>query len=193
MDISTDPTKRNPQQAPESKRFPGMVKWYDAGRGMGIIDSPETRQWTHGEVVVQASKLKGVVPMMGDKCTFLLARGKTQSGWKAVEMEWQTGESAADRERKVELACANIQRGRILSFDEAKGFGFIRCDDIMPIFQKDIFFMKTQLTGQYSNYSEGMEVYFRMHILPGKGPQATCVSWKSEDVEQEKGKGKGKG
>eukprot|EP00746_Dinoflagellata_sp_MGD_P072903 gnl/MRDRNA2_/MRDRNA2_29579_c0_seq1.p1 gnl/MRDRNA2_/MRDRNA2_29579_c0~~gnl/MRDRNA2_/MRDRNA2_29579_c0_seq1.p1 ORF type:complete len:326 (+),score=52.59 gnl/MRDRNA2_/MRDRNA2_29579_c0_seq1:91-1068(+) len=178
----------SPQQIPGHDRgaiqgggiYRGSVRWYNPEKEMGIIDSTETRSFAAGEVVVLASNLKGVVPCSGDVCTFQVA--KTRCGYKAIELTWLQGEGAADRDRRAENACASIQAGKIMQFDQWKGFGFIRCEDIRPLFQKDIFFMKTQLKGQPSAYKEGMDVFFRFHNSQN-GPQATHVAMRRADLE----------
>eukprot|EP00746_Dinoflagellata_sp_MGD_P079614 gnl/MRDRNA2_/MRDRNA2_31855_c0_seq1.p1 gnl/MRDRNA2_/MRDRNA2_31855_c0~~gnl/MRDRNA2_/MRDRNA2_31855_c0_seq1.p1 ORF type:complete len:304 (+),score=46.78 gnl/MRDRNA2_/MRDRNA2_31855_c0_seq1:125-1036(+) len=168
-------------KGPSTERYSGSIKWYSPEKERGMIESREVINFAGGEVVILKSNLKGVIPVMGDKCTFQVV--KTHKGWKAVELQWQSGTSAADRDRRVEIACSTVQRGFILSYDEmGRGFGFIRCEEIKGMFQRDIFFMKTQLKGQQSWYPEGTEVYFKM-TMNEERPQATHVATTLQELE----------
>merc|ERR1719217_762319 len=56
-----------------------------------------------------------------------------------------------------------IHKGVIIQFDQTKGFGFIKCDLLQPLFpKKDFFFLKSCVKGFLGDYHEGMDVYFKM-------------------------------
>jgi len=167
--------------------FTGKVKWYNPDKEIGMIESRDVRHFTCGEVVLLKSNLKGVIPQIGDACTFQVS--KTRCGWKAVEMQWINAAGASERALQIERAQAQVYQGKILQFDEYKGFGFIGSEELRPLFQKDIFFMKTSLKtknhpGQYHQYREGIDVFFRWKQDDNKkGPYATHVSLNRSDLD----------
>eukprot|EP00746_Dinoflagellata_sp_MGD_P000005 gnl/MRDRNA2_/MRDRNA2_100012_c0_seq1.p1 gnl/MRDRNA2_/MRDRNA2_100012_c0~~gnl/MRDRNA2_/MRDRNA2_100012_c0_seq1.p1 ORF type:complete len:332 (+),score=66.57 gnl/MRDRNA2_/MRDRNA2_100012_c0_seq1:98-1093(+) len=170
-----------PSRQVSDKRYTGTVKWYRPNQEKGVIESRDLRELNALDAVVLQSNLEGVVPCAGDVCTFRVA--KTRCGWKAVDMIWVGGQGAAEREAKATQAQLQIHEGKILSFDCQKGFGFLGCEALRPLFNKDVFFMKTHLHGSYEAYQVGMSVYFRCRV-DDKRIQASAISLNRSDLEK---------
>lgn len=64
-------------------------------------------------------------------------------------------------------------RGRIRSFSEHKGFGFIDCPETYRAFSRDVFIHRFQMSE--SGLKAGMDVVFQVELNKMGHPQARCV------------------
>lgn len=80
---------------------------------------------------------------------------------------------------------AEVYFGTIKSFNEEKGWGHISCDGTYKLYGKDMFLMRSALSG--ATCRPGSQVMFGVH-MGQKGPEATTVSvlpvgsWGSEEA-----------
>lgn len=158
------------------QEFTGKIKWYNPDRGIGSIECWDTMRLTGDDVTVFGGKTLGIVPVGGDEVRFTLRKNQDR-GFKANNVFFPKGDAdaaLATRDQKVSTALSQMHQGRIVSYDQQKGFGFITCDGLRDLFHKDIFFMKTSLKGSRDAFQKGVSVNFRF-AMAKRGPEANQI------------------
>lgn len=77
---------------------------------------------------------------------------------------------------------SRVFQGAVKSFEEARGFGFILCNESRQVYGKDVFVLRSELHGAVVNV--GDKVRFRV-TMGSKGPQAAdCVVLRGAEAER---------
>lgn len=159
------------------KRFSGRVKSFSIVQGFGFIQSPEIHQLYGCDAFLNQAVIGGIV--VGSQVTFSveMKNGKPQARDVMLEED-------SRRQPEKEFDAPGVQvpgpqagshRGRVKSFNAAKGFGFIASKDLQYQFGgRDIYVSRTQAPG--GNLSVGSEVDFQLVLDQQGQPQARDIT-----------------
>eukprot|EP00746_Dinoflagellata_sp_MGD_P146750 gnl/MRDRNA2_/MRDRNA2_79193_c0_seq3.p1 gnl/MRDRNA2_/MRDRNA2_79193_c0~~gnl/MRDRNA2_/MRDRNA2_79193_c0_seq3.p1 ORF type:complete len:532 (+),score=105.59 gnl/MRDRNA2_/MRDRNA2_79193_c0_seq3:227-1597(+) len=161
----------------QRQRHIGKVKWFDPDKNQGRLECDAILRFIGTDIELHGHNLVGVRPIYGDTCEFGVMKNKDR-GWMAVDIKWINCQGTGKRDMALEELQSQFQMGKIATYHAAKGFGFIHSKALYSFFQKEIFFLKTELRGALTTMRgtelEGQEVQFTFEMKP-KGPQATVV------------------
>lgn len=154
-----------------SQTFIGSVKSYNPAKGWGFVESPESTQMFGADVFLLKSSLGAQWVNKGDQVSFKVQEGPRGVQATDVEVLFSSGPPAGGG------GCSPAQGGQVLwgmiqSFAEAKGYGFIACDDTHNKFGKDVFFLKSVVHGGMA--MTGAQVQFSVSVGE-RGPVASHV------------------
>lgn len=178
----------------------GVLKSFNPQKGFGFIECAETFSIFNKDVFVMRSALPMNI-CTGDEVQFSY-KEKPGSGPVAIKIQLApgTGRSlglglpAAYRPVNIHesqvLCMASYRRepmqsvssssqpsaqsfyGKVITFNEAQGWGHISCDATRAMYGKDVYLRRAVLSDQ--SIQSGDLVSFKVELAP-KGPQATCV------------------
>ncbi|CAE7251901.1 unnamed protein product [Symbiodinium natans] len=153
-------------------KLEGEIKSFYAERGFGFISCQKVFEmmrcdvfFTLNEVFdVEASQVEEKV-RKGVKCSFFFTLNKdSRPQARVVRLEKGTADDdrPAHQSSKFDKTEAEDEKytGRIKSFNPAKGYGFISCDETFARFNRDVFLHHSQLNG----FKAGDEVNFRIFV-----------------------------
>lgn len=152
--------------------FTGKVKWYEAHKGFGVIESPEATAMIGENVPLLKSELMGVVPEEGDTLSFQLgtnkatanrsANNKFRNAYKAVNITFFNAASAVARDAKVQASIGLVFPGLVNQFDQVKGLGYISCPTLWD--GCSLKFHVTQCRDALNLYGVGQQCYFTLAL-----------------------------
>jgi len=147
-----------PGELPPGASHSGVVKSFDEEKGYGFIECKETGT----DVFVNRSELNGALVRAGDEVAFTVAQGN--KGLRA--------EGVRVLGKSTELTALPAYMGSIKFFDNEKGYGFIKNDDLKHRSGKDLLLLRSELNG--ASVQAGDEVSFSIQE-DRKGPKAVNV------------------
>nr|ABV22226.1 cold shock protein-like [Karlodinium veneficum]ABV22227.1 cold shock protein-like [Karlodinium veneficum] len=132
----------------------GTVKSYNVHKGWGFVECNGT------DVFLMHKELGGKVVSPGDKLKLTITTG-------------EKGKPQASNVSVISSAGEEKYKGRIKSFVQQKGYGFITCDALQG---QDIFFMKSDVSERaLPILSANQDCTFTLH-LGDRGPQAKDIT-----------------
>jgi len=134
-------------------QFTGTVKSFNFEKGYGFIQSDQTQ----GKDVFLNKQANAQMAAAGDTVSFTIEN--SEKGYQAANVQ-------------VVARGQGQFKGTITNFNETKGFGFIDCEPTKAIYNKDVFFVKSDV-GQ-SSVINGMTVRFGVNNTD-KGPKACNI------------------
>lgn len=156
------PARRQSFSAPAAPagvtdNFVGRVKSFNAEKGWGMIECPQTHREFGKDIFFSSSVLPGGYVNPGDEVSF------------TIKME-EKGPAAAS----VFLGAHDSSySGTIKSFSREKGWGMIECPQTHQQFGKDVFFSETVAPDCF--LAKGQQVTFTIK-MEEKGPAAASLS-----------------
>lgn len=139
-------------------RYYGRIKSYNHTTGFGFIDCPVAKEEFGRDVYVHKQTIGTL--RTGDDCSFVveLEKGKPQA-----RDVWAVGFSCVKKGQRFV--------GRVKSFNEEKGYGFVDCPEAFDIWQRDAFIHK----GLMAELEVGDEISFVVEVGKQGMPQTREV------------------
>jgi len=163
--------KGNPDNNPNQEvlgEFYGIVKSFNPIKGFGFIACDALKEaYSDGDVYLHSRNV-GDFKVGGEvKFQAFLHNGRLQgrnledaTGLVKPQSGVMPGVGAGDEEQEL-----GIFVGKIVNYDESKGFGFIKCESLaMQGYQGDAFFDQREL----KNHQKGDQVAFMAFLRKGK-------------------------
>jgi cold shock CspA family protein len=161
------------------RRYEGKVKAFDVQQGYGFIQSPDIHSLYGCDAFLNQSVAGGCI--VGSMVSFSIeiVKGKPQARNVMLEDDPAMHKPVKDFDAPgtaVPGPQAAVNRGRVKSFNAAKGFGFISSRELQYNFGgRDVYVSKTQAPD--GNLTVGQEVEFQL-VLDRQGqPQAREVTY----------------
>mmetsp|Transcript_44417 Transcript_44417/g.96547 ORF Transcript_44417/g.96547 Transcript_44417/m.96547 type:complete len:740 (+) Transcript_44417:198-2417(+) len=153
------------QDAEDESTWVGTIKSFDPSKGYGFISCAEAFERYERDVFVHSQQMKDFRP--GDSVTFISrpnGQGHPQaySLQEAPKTALLPGSATADAEGEFQ--------GKLKSFSEMQGYGFIGCPSLHAQYGRDVFAHSSQLEG----IRIGDSVSFSIQVKRGQ-PQACGV------------------
>jgi len=192
--------RESPTTPNSPSTFHGVLKSFNSGNGWGFVECKEAYDIYGKDILVLREDLEGLPRTPGTRVSFTITQGRngplakglrcSGGGMPASTMaspspmrlaqSWPKPSSApglpwvqitrpmpTKLPGSVEHVC-----GRIKSFDERTGWGFVEGDAIHQLYGKDIFVSKTALQGQSVSPGDQVKLSVEMGM---KGPMAVNV------------------
>jgi len=181
--------------------FNGILKSFNSGNGWGFVECKEAYDVYGKDILVLREDLEGLPRTLGTRVSFTISQGRngplakglrclSGGGMPASAMaasapmrltqSWPKPSSAPSppwvpisRPVPTKVPCPlEHVCGRIKSFDERNGWGFVEGDAIHQLYGKDIFVSKASLQGQIVSPGDQVKLSLEMGI---KGPMAVNI------------------
>eukprot|EP00928_Gymnodinium_smaydae_P079566 TRINITY_DN63466_c0_g1_i1.p1 TRINITY_DN63466_c0_g1~~TRINITY_DN63466_c0_g1_i1.p1 ORF type:complete len:354 (+),score=83.79 TRINITY_DN63466_c0_g1_i1:134-1195(+) len=143
------------------KVYYGAVKNYAEEKGWGFVECQNTFDIYGKDMFFLRSALGGNSAQQGDSVQFQVTTGA------------KGPEATALRVLTSELGCRHS--GSVKQYDTEKGFGFIACDRLRNIFERDVFIHSKELSGYVPVV--GTSLTFVLAIAADGRPEATCIGF----------------
>jgi len=165
------------KQGDDEKRFHGRIKNFDFVQGFGFIQSPEIMTKYGCDAFLNHAVDGGIV--VGGVVSFAIElnkAGKPQA--RRIRLEDISGVQEAKKAADPGIAsytASEQYRGRVKSFNSARGFGFISCPEMLRhMFNgRDIYVSRAQAPD--GQLFVGQEVDFKLVIDRSGQPQARDI------------------
>lgn len=138
----------------------GTIKSFNPQKGWGFIECEQTKQIYGQDVFLLKADLHGFGVSKGDQVTFTVKQSPK-------------GIQAADVKVLVSPE-SQLFYGEVKAYNPQKGFGFISGPASEQLFGKDVFVMKSELSGAGALIGPGTQVQFKAK-MGERGPVATEV------------------
>jgi len=125
-------------------QFFGVVKSFNDGKGYGFIDCPETRAMFGKDIFLPKRELPNGQCVVGQSLTFTVVHDASGACAANVlpAIPMGTASTMAQYGGAPGMGGA-FYSGTIKSFNDAKGFGMIKCEQTERMYGKDVFFSKS--------------------------------------------------
>jgi len=160
--------------------FFGNIKFFDEGKGYGMISCDATRKLLFKDVFFMKTSLSNSGASAGDLVSFEVGQGMKGPEATAVNV-LPPGSFSTDKQ------AGNTYSGTVKSFNADRGWGFIESDEIKATFQKDIYMHKKEFGGIVPN--AGDPVQFTIQISEHGRPEATNIRGGGYVAQRPTGKG----
>jgi len=161
-----------------SQIYVGQVKSWNPEKGWGHIECADTNKLYGKDVFLLRSALSSTNVSKGEGVAFTVVdngRGpEAQSAWSLLNFPGGTGASVFPNGAGTSgggAAAPGTYVGTVKSWNPVKGWGHITCQQTQDVYGKDMFFMKSQVTG---DVAKGLTVTFSVG-QGTKGPEAAGV------------------
>lgn len=165
--------------------YQGTVKSFNAAKGWGFIECPETKEVYMKDIFLMKSALPNGVASKGQQVTFDVVEG--DNGVQAANVAF-LGEAPAFEAPQQSPRQQQGGRGDwggsaggqgqfsgvVKSYNATKGWGFIECPETHGIYGKDMFLLKSKLPQGMDQINSGEQVTFNV-AETGTGPQCVDV------------------
>mmetsp|Transcript_18371 Transcript_18371/g.28993 ORF Transcript_18371/g.28993 Transcript_18371/m.28993 type:complete len:197 (-) Transcript_18371:51-641(-) len=160
--------------AASGQYFRGFVRSFFKDKGWGHISSPQAHAVYKKDVFVLASAFPmGVEVTLGDEIDFTLR--ETPKGPQAVAVAFVHKANPPAPSVNTTPSSGRFFGVISRSFDMAKGWGHIECQESRAIYGRDIFLLRSKLKLAHGDeVAYGNQVEFAVEMGP-KGPQAEDV------------------
>jgi cold shock CspA family protein len=152
---------------PPEPRFTGVVKSYSSSTGFGFVKCQEEGEYLNKDIFVHRRQIEVSGATVGATVSFTVrenAEGRPQVRRLRV-LEESPLPVHSGQTKLSEEANEESYEGVVKSFSAAGGFGFITCEQLHAVFQRDVFLHACQLNGT----AVGDAVRFKIDVDPIKG------------------------
>eukprot|EP00928_Gymnodinium_smaydae_P030910 TRINITY_DN2284_c0_g2_i3.p1 TRINITY_DN2284_c0_g2~~TRINITY_DN2284_c0_g2_i3.p1 ORF type:complete len:1209 (+),score=162.76 TRINITY_DN2284_c0_g2_i3:61-3687(+) len=168
------PNRPTSAAAGSSDRFVGSITSFNAEKGYGFIECPETFLWYGKDVYVNKSQVGSFAN--GDMVSFtvvLADDGKPQAVDLRSAAAQGANQSAPSATRPMSEGALGSDRcvGTVKNFFPEKACGFIHCPETFEWYGKDVYVHESQI----GSFVVGDIVSFALHLNKDGNPQATDV------------------
>jgi len=158
-EIKRRPRPTNPpSEDVGSRSYSGVVKSYNQSKGWGFIECQDTHQRFGQDVFLMKNQANSSGASPGDEVSFrvnLNRRGQPQAH---------------------EVISGNVpQQGRVKSFNDKTGYGFIECEDTFRCFGQDVFLLRSEMEN-CGHLQAGQEVQFNILVSDRQQPRAINIT-----------------
>lgn len=152
-------------------RYSGTIKAFSHSEGFGFIQSPEILKKYGCDAFLNQSVEGGIV--IGAKVSFIVEinkNGKPQA--RDVVLEDLSHQLEQAGHGTLSELTSQVYKGRVKSFHAGRGFGFLSCVQLQPLFSgRDIYIARSE--APVGRLAIGQEFYFRLFVDRSGQPKAT--------------------
>lgn len=153
----------------------GIIKSFNPAKGWGFITSPQVQAMLGKDIFFMKTAVSmGMVPAAGMQVSFFVGQGANGPQAEGIQLVGGPtgGMTGSIGSPMMPKGADQLFVGIVKGYNEEKGWGHITCDAAKMAYGKEVFMMKSSLSGEVP--VPGQLVVFKV-TMATKGPQATEV------------------